>query len=89
MVATTDLFYEPEPGEGPRRAGAEGARAEAVEMEAATLFALGPRIGVAVACLLVVSDTFGGGERNRIGDEPMAEAAERMGAVATAALAPD
>ena len=55
-------------------------------MEAATLFTLGARLGVASACLLAVSDTFEDGERRRIGDEQLAEAAARMGSVAVAAL---
>ena len=55
-------------------------------MEAATIFTLGRRLGVATACLLAVSDTFRNGERQRIGDEDLAAAAERMGALAAAAL---
>ena len=54
-------------------------------MEAAALFALGLRLGVAVASL-VVSDVFDGGDRARIGGEALAEAAARMGEVALAAL---
>jgi uridine phosphorylase len=88
-IASTDLFYEVEP-ERPRRWAAEGA--SAVEMEAAALFALGPRIGVSVACALVVSDTFERGShgergRRRLDGEALAEAGERMGRVAAAALA--
>ena len=63
------------------------AGAAAIEMEAATLFALGARLGLDTACLLVVSDVFEGGERRRIEDEPLAEAAARMGRAAAAALA--
>jgi hypothetical protein len=55
-------------------------------MEAASLFALGPRLGVAVACLLVVSDVFPRGERQRIPDEELSRAAAGMGRVAAAAL---
>jgi nucleoside phosphorylase len=76
---SVDLFYEA----GPPGGGHEGL---AVEMEAATLFALGAREGIAVGCLLVVSDTFPHGARNRIDDDSLAAAAERMGAVALAAL---
>jgi uridine phosphorylase len=83
-VATTDFFYEP--SDEPRR-GWIDAGAAAVEMEAAALFALGPRVGVAVACLLVVSDVFPGGERRRIGDEELLEAAQAMGDAAASALA--
>jgi uridine phosphorylase len=76
-AVSTDLFYEPAPP--------EAGGAAAVEMEAAALFALGPKLGVAVGCLLVVSDVFEP-ERRRIGDESLAEAVERMGAAAVAAL---
>jgi uridine phosphorylase len=55
-------------------------------MEAATLFTLGRRLGVAIACVLIVSDTFEDGQRRRIGDVDLAEATERMGALAAAAL---
>jgi uridine phosphorylase len=88
-IVTTDLFYEARTG------GSEGGQADAwrargavaVEMEAATLFTLGARLGLATACVLAVSDTFPDGRRSRIGDEELASAAERMGAVAAAALA--
>jgi uridine phosphorylase len=88
-IVSTDLFYDGE-AEGPshQRSAAWSRRgAAAVEMEAATLFALGPRLGVATACLLAVSDTFEDGVRRRIDDEQLAEAATRMGAAAAAALA--
>jgi uridine phosphorylase len=81
-VVSVDLFYDPDP----TRAGA-GHGALAVEMEAATLFALGRLEGVAVGCLLTVSDTFDEqGARHRIDEETLLEAAERMGAAAVAAL---
>jgi uridine phosphorylase len=88
-IVTTDLFYElPDadgsPANGPDEWRARGA--VAVEMEAATLFALGKRLGVATACVLAVSDTFESGRRRRIGDEELAAAAERMGRIAAAAL---
>ena len=79
-VVSVDLFYESGPPGG-------GHDALAVEMEAATLFALGTSAPLAAGCLLIVSDTFGSdGERARIGDEALAAAAERMGAAALAAL---
>ena len=79
-VVSVDLFYEAgEPG-----AGRDGL---AVEMEAATLFAIGASGPLAAGCLLIVSDTFApNGTRARIGDEALAAAAERMGAAALAAL---
>jgi purine-nucleoside phosphorylase len=89
-IVTTDLFYGGEAEQaGPPRARADAWRrrgAAAVEMEAATIFTLGRRLGVATACLLVVSDTFDGGERRRIDDERLADAAERMGSLAASAL---
>ena len=78
-----DLFYErrgtPHAGEHPE--------ALAVEMEAATLFALGRAEAVPVACLLAVTDTFDAkGARTRIAHERLPELAERLGTVALAAL---
>jgi uridine phosphorylase len=84
LAISTDLFYEPDEGE-PRRWRELGAGA--VDMEAATVFALGARLGLATACVLVVSDVFEDGRRRRIADEDLAEAAERMGRAAAAALA--
>jgi uridine phosphorylase len=67
----------------------QAAGALAVEMEAATLFAVGERAGVAVGCVLAVSDLLGtDGSRVRIDDDELRQAAEKMGAVALAALAP-
>jgi uridine phosphorylase len=89
-IVTTDLFYEvADQGAGPPAAHAGAWRergAAAVEMEAATLFTLGRRLGLGIACLLAVSDTFDGGDRQRIGDEELADAAARMGSSAAAAL---
>ena len=79
-VVSVDLFYE----RGPAGAGHD---ALAVEMEAATLFALGHVEGAAVGCLLTVTDVFDEqGERTRISDHDLLAAAERMGAAAIAAL---
>ena len=83
-VATTDLFYE---GTGEARERWIAAGAGAVDMESAALFSLGPGLGMSIACLLVVSDVFGGGERDRIGEEGLEEAVRRMGRAAAAALA--
>lgn len=66
-----------------------GQGALAVEMEAATLFALGAARGIPVGCVLAVSDLLGAdGERTRIGDHALTEASEAMGAAAAAALEP-
>lgn len=82
-IVSTDLFYEPDPRREVqwRRAGAV-----AVEMEAATLFAVGAKLKIPVGCALVVSDLLGDG-RLRIDDDSLLAAAEAMGRVAAAALA--
>jgi DeoD family purine-nucleoside phosphorylase len=78
-VASVDLFYDSrEPDHGD---------ALAIEMEAATLFALGLAEKIKVACVLTVSDVFdAAGERTHIADPQLHEAAEAMGRVAIAAL---
>jgi uridine phosphorylase len=59
----------------------------AVEMEAATLFAVGAKAGIPVGCVLAVSDVFDAfGARTRIDDDSLLSAAETMGAVAVTAL---
>jgi uridine phosphorylase len=83
LVASSDLFYDPDPDRA-LAWGRDGVAA--VEMEAATLFQAGARLGVAVGCLLVVSDERPGGKGGRIGDEALAEAAERLGRGAASAL---
>jgi DeoD family purine-nucleoside phosphorylase len=81
-IVSVDLFYD----EGTRRNDLDDALA--IEMEAATLFALGAAEAVPVACLLTVTDTFDArGARTRIDEQALRGAAERMGAVALAALA--
>jgi uridine phosphorylase len=89
-VVTTDLFYAGDSGDG-----APGGKltsswrerdAVAVEMEAATLFTLGRTLRVATGCVLAVSDVFVDGDRRRIGDQDLAAAVERMGAVGAIAL---
>jgi uridine phosphorylase len=80
-VISVDLFYE-------TGAGRPREDAVAVEMEAAALFAVGAAEGVAVGCVLAVSDTFDGrGERRRIEDQALLDSAEAMGRAAIAALA--
>jgi uridine phosphorylase len=83
LIATVDLFYDPEP-DWQAELSARGAAA--VEMEAASLFALGGRLDVAVGCVLAVTDVFSGGRRSRIDDEDLIEAAQRLGRTAVAAL---
>jgi DeoD family purine-nucleoside phosphorylase len=82
-IVSVDLFYENE-----RSQRLHEPDALAVEMEAASLFAVGMAEEIPVACLLAVSDTFdSSGERTRIDEQPLLIAAERMGAAALAALA--
>ena len=64
-IVTTDLFYEQRRGARRRHDDWREPGAVAVEMEAATLFALGARLGVACACLLAVTDVFDGGGAQR------------------------
>jgi purine-nucleoside phosphorylase len=82
-VVSTDLFYEPNPQ---RERDWRAAGAAAVEMEAATLFAVGARLGVPVGCMLVVTDLLGESGRQRIEERELVEAVEAMGRTATAAL---
>jgi uridine phosphorylase len=81
-IVSTDLFYEPREGREAEWV-AQGARA--VEMEAAALFEVGRRAGVAIGCVLAVSDALAGGRR-RIDDAALAVAGARIGHIATAAL---
>jgi DeoD family purine-nucleoside phosphorylase len=82
-VVSTDLFYDPNPH---RNREWSAAGAVAVEMEAATVFAVGARTGVPVGCVLIVSDLLAGEERTRIEEQTLTVAAQRMGQVALAAL---
>jgi purine-nucleoside phosphorylase len=78
-VVSVDLFYE-----GSDRQHDD---AVAIEMEAATLFALGASVDVRVGCVLTVSDVFDAqGMRTRIDEHTMLACAEKMGAAAIAAL---
>jgi purine-nucleoside phosphorylase len=81
VIVSADLFYDPDP------ARADGWRADgavAIEMEAATLFAVAARHGLAAACVCVVSDIVS--TRERIGDEALLAAEEELGRVGFAAL---
>jgi uridine phosphorylase len=80
-IATTDLFYD---GRGLEHEWA-AAGALAVEMEAATLFALAAARAVQAAALLVVSDIVLP-ERVRIGQDELRAAERRMGEAALRAL---
>ncbi len=85
-IVSTDLFYEPNPG---RERDWRAAGAVAVEMEAATLFAVGARAGIPVACVLAVSNVLGGDLKEReqhIDDDALLAAAEAMGRLAVSAL---
>jgi purine-nucleoside phosphorylase len=81
VVASADLFYDPDEAR-PRRWIAAGA--VAVEMEAATLFTLARRHGVAAGCIVCVSDVVPDG--GRIGDDDLHAAELRLGEAALAAL---
>lgn len=84
LIVSADLFYDPDAGR-PSRWRAAGALA--VEMEAATLFAVAARHGVAAACVVAVSDLERDGERVRIGDEELERAESELGRAGAAALA--
>jgi DeoD family purine-nucleoside phosphorylase len=80
-VVSVDLFYDD------THEHSHPPDALAIEMESATLFAVGSRAGIPVACVLAVSDTFStDGERTRIDDHTLLTAAESMGTAAIVAL---
>jgi uridine phosphorylase len=83
-IVTTDLFYD---ARGLEQRWSE-AGALAVEMEAATLFALAGARGAQAAAVLVVSDIVLP-ERTRIGQEELRAAERRMGEAALRALTAD
>ncbi len=74
-IASSDTFYDPDPGRHKRWA-ARGVLA--VEMEAAVLFTIGALRGIEAACVLTVSDIISGEEFTRISDADLAAAVERM-----------
>ena len=82
LIVSTDLFYDPEPAreEAWREAGAV-----AVEMETAALYAVGARRGVEVAAVLAVSDVVGP-PRQRLDEDALRAAGERVGRAGAAAL---
>ncbi len=83
IAVTTDLFYDG-PHDAERAWAAAGA--SVVEMETATLFALGARRGLATGCLLIVSDLVLP-DRRRIEPAALEAAENRLGEVAVRALA--
>jgi uridine phosphorylase len=81
-IVSVDLFYDDD-----SRLPDTASDAFAIEMEAATMFAVGSRAEIPVGCVLAVSDTFDAhGARTHIDDHPLLTAAEAMGAVAVTAL---
>jgi uridine phosphorylase len=94
-IVSVDLFYDPAPAsagssvhDGAREDPRTDVDALAIEMESATLLAIGSRMRIPVACVLAVTDTFDAtGARTRIDDHALLAAAEAMGALAVAALA--
>jgi DeoD family purine-nucleoside phosphorylase len=80
-IVSTDLFYDGPPPHGWAEAGAL-----AVEMEAATLFTLAARRGLAAACVLVVSDLVLPGPPVRIDHDQLERAVAPLGELAVRAL---
>jgi DeoD family purine-nucleoside phosphorylase len=81
VVVSSDLFYDPDRDRARRWVEAG---AVAVEMEAATLFTVAQRRGVAAACVLTVSDVVADGRR--IGADALEQAELALGRVGGAAL---
>jgi uridine phosphorylase len=81
LIASSDLFYDPDPERAP---GWVAAGAVAVEMEAATLFTVARLRGATAGCILIVSDLVA--ERTRIDDDDLHAAELRLGEAALAAL---
>jgi DeoD family purine-nucleoside phosphorylase len=82
VLASADLFYDPDPS---RAEGWAADGAVAVEMEAATLFAVARRHGAAAACVCAVSDLIE--TRERIGEAELEAAEAALGAAGSRALA--
>jgi uridine phosphorylase len=82
-VASSDLFYDPREGAA---AGWAGRGALAVEMEAATIFQVAARRGVAAACVLGVSDVPGSNGSRRMSQEELEELGVRIGELGYAAV---
>jgi DeoD family purine-nucleoside phosphorylase len=80
-IATSDLFYDPDPSRADRW---RAAGAVAVEMEAATLFRVAARRGAKAACVVAITDRVATGEHIAPDELEAAEAA--LGRAAAAAL---
>jgi DeoD family purine-nucleoside phosphorylase len=81
-VVSSDLFYDGRPGLEQEWVAAG---ALAVEMEAATLFAIAQRRGLRAGCVLIVSDVLLP-SRRRIEHEALHDAERRLGELAVAGL---
>ena len=82
-VATSDLFYDPR--EDAAATWAERG-AVAVEMEAATIFQVAARRGVAAGCVLGVSDVATPDGASRMADDELADLGVRIGEAGYAAV---
>jgi uridine phosphorylase len=82
-VATSDLFYDPREDAA---AGWAERGAVAVEMEAATIFQVAARRGVAAACVLGVSHVASADGVSPMTDDEMAALGVRIGAAGYAAV---
>jgi DeoD family purine-nucleoside phosphorylase len=82
-VASSDLFYDPREEAA---AGWAERGALAVEMEAATIFQLAARHGVAAACVLGVSDVVSSNGTRRMSDDDLDRLGVRVGEAGYAAL---
>jgi DeoD family purine-nucleoside phosphorylase len=82
LIVSSDLFYEVDEQ---RFAGWREAGALAVEMEAATLFAVGRRRGIRVACALAITDVLTN-ERERIDPAALTQAGLDVGRLGLSAL---
>jgi uridine phosphorylase len=81
-VVSSDLFYEVGV---PRFDAWRAIGGRAVEMEAATLFALGALRGISVGCVLAITDLLDGG-RERIDEDRLQAAGLAVGRAGAAAL---
>jgi purine-nucleoside phosphorylase len=85
-IVSSDVFYNPDEGQYQRWSD-RGILA--VEMEAAVLFTLGALRKVHAGCLLTVSDIVVEGEFQRISDDELRAAVDRMMRVALSTATAD